>query len=431
MRSPTCRSTKSERFKSMSLTNDERVYKAIKLLVEGLAPFVDRMCRARFGDNWPDAVQRTNQGGSSHKVNPRDLLFLLNVMLDKWKQIFSKGLSPKDRNYIFELRSVRNSLFHIERFSTDDTLRALDSAKLLLKAVAADNQATQVDELYQDLLRQKFDQQPQGTRHQAAVAPSNDDGAKLTDYSNKPLDSGVGKVVGKRPIGYTLFGDYKPWRSGIGMWVDVVEQVYSRHKHDFLGRVDKLRLTPGSRRVLISGNPQSINRSKRTRAPGIYIEYSLTQTECVNLAYQLLDLFGYPPSDLLFNDDRAKQPAYSGKPANPDVSRGVDDQPIGYTLFGVYKPWRSGIGMWVDVVEQVYSRHKHDFLGRADKPRLTPGSRRVLISSDRQSINRSKRTKAPGIYIEYSLTQAECVKLAYQLLELFEHPAFDLVFHWD
>lgn len=117
-------------------------------------------------------------------------------------------------------------------------------------------------------------------------------------------------------------------------------------------------------------------------------------------------------------------------PSN-EVSGDKRQRRIGYTLFGVYKPWRSGIGMWVDVVEQVYSRHKHDFLGRADKLRLTPGSRRVLISSDRQSINRSKRTKAPGIYIEYSLTQAECVKLAYQLLELFEHSAFDLVFHWD
>ena len=416
----------------MALTNYERVGKAVKLLAEGLAPFVDRVCRTASGDNWLVAVQRTDRGGPSHKVNPEDLQFLLNVMLDKWQLIFSKRMSPRNRNYIFELRDVRNSWAHNERFSTDDTLRALDTAKRLLKSVAATDLAIQVDELYQDmlrqlcqdLLRQELTSRSQGTHHQAVSAPSQ------PTYVNRPSNSGVSGEVDKQPTSYTLFGVPRPWRSGIGMWVDVVEQVYSRHERDFLEKAERLRLTPGSRRVLISGNPQSINRSKRTRAPGIYIEYSLTQAECVKLAYQLLEMFGHPASDLHFNGDHAKQPIYSSKSISSDVGR-EDELPTAYTLFGVLKPWRSGIGMWVDVVEQVYSRHERGFLERAGRLRLTPGSRRVLVSGNPQSINRYKRTRAPGIYVEYSLTQAECVKLAYQLLELFGHPASDLVFHWD
>ena len=78
---------------SVASTNYERVSKAIELLAEGLAPFVDRVCRAASGDNWLVAVQRTDRGGPSHKVNPEDPWFLLNVMLDKWHPIFSRRLA--------------------------------------------------------------------------------------------------------------------------------------------------------------------------------------------------------------------------------------------------------------------------------------------------------------------------------------------------
>ena len=123
------------------------------------------------------------------------------------------------------------------------------------------------------------------------------------------------------------------------------------------------------------------------------------------------------------------QPTYSSNPESPEVDIRKVDEPTGYTLFGVDKLWRSGIGMWADVVEQVCSRHERDFLERAGRLRLSPGSRRVLISDNSENINRSRKTKAPGIYIEYSLTRAECIRLAYQLLEMFGYLASDLVIH--
>ena len=295
----------------MALTNYERVSKAIKLLAEGLAPFVDRVCRALYGDNWPVAVQPTDRGGPSRKVNPEDLHFLLNVMWDKWQPTFRKKLQPGDRNYISELRYVRNSWAHNYRFSTDDTLRALDTAKRLLKSAAAADQATQVDELYQDLLRQDFDQEAQDTRHQAAAAPSQ------PTYSSKPTEP-VSREIYRRPTGYTLFGVHKPWRSGIGMWVDVVEQVYYRHKSDFLQKAKKrLRLTPSSNLILIFEQPLNEDRDwKETGVPGIFVYSNLKVIRFIELAYKLLELFEHSPSDLHFhfNGEGAKPIDYSSKP---------------------------------------------------------------------------------------------------------------------
>ncbi len=427
----------------MSLSNYERVGKAVQLLAEGLAPFVDRECRARFGDDWPAAVQRMDTrggGGAPRRVNPADLQFLLKVMWDEWGTIFGKKLSRSDRNYVSELQDVRNSWAHNEQFSTDDALRALDTAQRLLESVAAGAQANEVGKLHQDLLRQKFDQQMRGTRRKDA--PGQLDGQPDTGLPARrevvtPHDEvTTGPVrterVRRRPApgGYALFGVDRRWRSGIGMWADVVDQVCSRHERDFLERAERLRLTPGSRRVLISGNSENINRSKELicqNGQRIYIEYSLTRDECINLAYQLLEMFGHSPSDLHFNDDRVNQSNYRTKPAGHRV-----DNLTGYTLFGVDRRWRSGIDMWVDVVEQVYSRHEHDFLERAGRLRLTPGSRRVLISGNSKNINRSKELicqNGQRIYIEYSLTRDECIKLAYQLLEMFGHPPSDLEIH--
>ena len=271
----------------MALSNYERVGKAVQLLAEGLAPFVDRECRAKFGDDWPAVVQRRDTwggGGRPRKVNPDDAQFLLKVIWAEWDTIFSKKLSRSDRSYVSELQEVRNDWAHNNTFSIDDALRTLDTAQRLLESVAAGTQANEVGKLHQDLLRQKCEQM----------------------FSDRRKDA-PGPVLAGRvrhrpaPGGYALFGVDRRWRSGIGMWVDVVEQVCYRHERDFLERAEGLRLTPGSRRVLISGNSENINRSKELvcrNGQRIYIEYSLTRDECINLAYQLLEMFGHPPSDL-------------------------------------------------------------------------------------------------------------------------------------
>ena len=306
------------------LTNYERVGKAIQILAEGLATFVARECRTKYGDGWLIAVQRpdtrsgTRSSRVSHKINPKDLQFLLKVMWNKWYIVFSKKLSRLDLNYVSELQDVRNSWAHNESFTTKDTLRALDTAGRLLKSAAADDQAIQVDKLYQDLLHQlcqdllsqKFD------RPQTLESVGKDD---------------------KRPTGYTLFGAHYPWRSDIVMWADVVEQVYFRHEHDFLERAKKLKLggtetktrrnsrflgkslgrvknhlrsTLNSGPIFISEHPlnedleYAVNADwEETGVPGIFVYSNLKIVQFIELAYKLLRMFDHTDSDLVIHWD--------------------------------------------------------------------------------------------------------------------------------
>ena len=105
---------------------------------------------------------------------------------------------------------------------------------------------------------------------------------------------------------------------------------------------------------------------------------------------RISDQHGLSPSadqvaKIIVATDAPSQPTYSSKPATPEVparegsKRQIDY--TGYTLFGVPKPWQKGVGMWIDVAEQVYSRDEHDFLEKTKKHlRLTPRSTRILIS---------------------------------------------------
>ena len=145
------------------------------LLGEGLAPFVARECEVEFGEDWTAGVQRADSrgGGRTRTVNPVDPQFLLKVMWDEWQTIFRKKLGRAERNYVSELQDARNKWAHNEGFTADSALRAMETAKLLLESVAAGSHAAQVDRLYQELLRQRFEEQANKTRRKATAAPSN------------------------------------------------------------------------------------------------------------------------------------------------------------------------------------------------------------------------------------------------------------------
>ncbi len=158
----------------MALSNHERVGKAMALLGEGLAPFVARECAIKFGEDWTADVQRadTRGGGHTRAVNPLDPQFLLKVMWDEWRTIFSKKLGRTERNYISELQDIRNKWAHNEAFTADRALRAMETAKLLLESAGAGTHATSVDKFYQELLRQRFEEQARKVRKQASATTS-------------------------------------------------------------------------------------------------------------------------------------------------------------------------------------------------------------------------------------------------------------------
>ncbi len=155
----------------MALSNYERVGKAMVLLGEGLAPFVARECEVEFGEDWTTGVQRANTRGDgrTRTVNPVDPQFLLKAMWDEWRTIFSKKLGEAERNYVSESRRARDKWAHNEAFTADSALRAMDTAKLLLESVGAGPHAAQVDKLYQELLRQRFENEARKTQRKAAA----------------------------------------------------------------------------------------------------------------------------------------------------------------------------------------------------------------------------------------------------------------------
>ena len=152
----------------MAATNHERVGGALALLSQGLAPFVERECVAKYGQGWVEAVAGNEVG---MKVSKNDAQFLLKAMWDAWNEVFRAKLSQTDRTYVSELRDMRNRWAHQETFSTDDAYRALDTAHRLLLDVSAAEQAVEVDRMKQELLRTRFSEQTRQRERKAAVAP--------------------------------------------------------------------------------------------------------------------------------------------------------------------------------------------------------------------------------------------------------------------
>ena len=155
----------------MAITNHERVGKGLDLLRAGLQPVVERELQAKHGDQWKYQVKSAlsdKRLGGKQKQNLADVAVLLVVMDKTWGQIFSPILARTDRNLVNELVDVRNRWAHQERFSSDDTDRALDSAERLLTAVSA-SQSDDVRNIKMELRRTTMDEQARGQRRRTAA----------------------------------------------------------------------------------------------------------------------------------------------------------------------------------------------------------------------------------------------------------------------
>ncbi|HOD81284.1 MAG TPA: Swt1 family HEPN domain-containing protein [Phycisphaerae bacterium] len=145
----------------MSMTNHDRVGKAMELLKDGLAPFVDREFKNKYQDKAAvEAARYMNDDRLNAKkpVSKWDVAALIKLMWDAWNDIFRNTLGPADRSLLSELREHRNKWAHQENFSSDDAYRVLDSAGRLLAAVAAP-QSDEIETMKMELLRLRFDEQ--------------------------------------------------------------------------------------------------------------------------------------------------------------------------------------------------------------------------------------------------------------------------------
>jgi len=146
----------------MALSNRERIDRALQILRDGLAPFVEREMEAHVGGSWRKWIDegfnrllpRRPDGGMDWEIQP-----LLQTMIRNWKDVFGKTLGHAERSLVGEVLDVRNRWAHQQSFSYDDTHRALDSMERLLRAVSADREARQIEQMRQEVLRTMFAEQ--------------------------------------------------------------------------------------------------------------------------------------------------------------------------------------------------------------------------------------------------------------------------------
>ena len=151
----------------MAMTNRERINKAIDLLRDGLAPFVEREIHRAVEANTVrmEAVRRFADDPMLGKkpIAQWDAAGLLKLMWDTWKGVFDRTLGYAERSLVSELREVRNKWAHQDPFSSDDTDRALDSISRLLTAISAP-QSDEINKMKMDLRRLLIDEQVRGEK---------------------------------------------------------------------------------------------------------------------------------------------------------------------------------------------------------------------------------------------------------------------------
>ena len=159
-----------------SLSNKDRIGRALDLLSEGLLPFVRPRMSAvarNFGGDWVQLIEARDAAkrGKAVAYDERDPALLLRALTEEWR-LFRDDLSRAEQSFASELREVRNRHAHNHQFTTDDTYRALDTAERLLTAVGAVDQADQIRQLRADHQRAAFEAETRRLVKQQGVTVS-------------------------------------------------------------------------------------------------------------------------------------------------------------------------------------------------------------------------------------------------------------------
>ncbi len=158
----------------MAVSNRDRVGRGFEVLAEGLGPFVDlRMSGAakEVGGDWIALMEARDEAknGAKKTYDKNDPAVQLRMITDEWR-VFSKVLSRAQQSLASELRDTRNKWAHNEKFSGDDTYRALDTMERLLTAVGAPHEAETVRQLRMDHQRTSFEADTKKAVQQSEVA---------------------------------------------------------------------------------------------------------------------------------------------------------------------------------------------------------------------------------------------------------------------
>ncbi len=123
----------------MSLSNLERVTRALDLIDTALRPWAQRALGPAELPASPDG--------------------LFDHLLAQWEPAPARVLGEPGRRLVEDLRAVRARISERARFDADPTWRVLDDAARLLAGISARDEEAEVDRLRQELLRARFEEE--------------------------------------------------------------------------------------------------------------------------------------------------------------------------------------------------------------------------------------------------------------------------------
>ncbi|PJM74972.1 Swt1 family HEPN domain-containing protein [Bifidobacterium simiarum] len=144
----------------MAMNNRDRVGKAFDFLSEGLLdPVDDVMQRVYRTPDWTGAWALADQhkyGTPLRTLSKNDVQVQLRAITEYGRE-FNGILSRAQQSYASELRETRNQWAHSQPFTSDETIRALSTIELLLRAVDAPDSADDVRGLRDTLQRTVYE----------------------------------------------------------------------------------------------------------------------------------------------------------------------------------------------------------------------------------------------------------------------------------
>lgn len=169
----------------MAVTNRDRVGRGFEILAAGLEPVVDRLMTAAApaGKDWLDlvAAKEASRHGSAPRLSKNDPQVQLKVITDN-RSVFLDLVSHAGIRFASELREARNAWAHNDRFTADDTYRALDTMERLLDAAGAGSAAEQIHSLREDHQRASYESQVREKIRKTAPAVLAVDGHGLKSW---------------------------------------------------------------------------------------------------------------------------------------------------------------------------------------------------------------------------------------------------------
>lgn len=151
-----------------AIVESDLVSVGLRLLVDGLVPYVESRLQKVYGEGWESNVRSSFRDRRAHADGIQwDAHAILTVMWDQWNAVFRHDLGHSERSFVSELRDVRNRWAHQQRLDFYDTFRVLDSIRRLLTAVDAETLPA-IERLQQEALESHVGEQVNNELQSAA-----------------------------------------------------------------------------------------------------------------------------------------------------------------------------------------------------------------------------------------------------------------------